>query len=59
MNEMAIILGLKVLSDIAVMIAMGMPATGSMTEEQKLATLKQQQEATTKLVADLMAMAGK
>jgi hypothetical protein len=59
MNEMAVILGLKVLSDIAVLIAMGMPNTGGMSEEQKLATLKGQQEATNKLVADLMAMANK
>lgn len=59
MNEMAVILGLKVLSDVAVLIAMGMPSTSGMSEEQKLATLKSQQEATTKLVADLMAIANK
>jgi hypothetical protein len=58
-SEMAIILGLKVLSDIAMMITMGMPKTEGMDDNQKLAVLKTQQETTAKLVADLMAMAAK
>lgn len=59
MNEAAVILGLKVLSDIATIVALNMPKTDSMTDEQKLELLKSQQAVTNDLVAKLTAMAGK
>ena len=56
-NELAIIFGLKVLSDIATIIAMSMPKTEGMTDQQKSDLLKQQQAQSADLLAKLTAMA--
>jgi len=57
MNEAAILMLLKIVSDILMIVTLGTPSTGSMSDEEKKALLKSEQEKTAQLIADLMAMA--
>jgi hypothetical protein len=57
MDPATIVLLLKIISDIILMLTMGMPDTSGMTPEEKKAKLLDLQAGTAKLIADLEAKA--
>jgi hypothetical protein len=57
MDAAAMIMLAKIVSDLVIVIGMGMPAVSGMTDDEKKAMLASLQATTNKLVADLTAKA--
>lgn len=57
MDAATMVLLAKIISDLVMILMLSSPATGGMTPEEKAALLKQKQEETNKLVADILAKA--